>query len=65
VILTVGIHAVNSLVKDIPGTTNEEGFVETDDYFRIKTMNNGKVFAFKDCSSLIPEKVANHYLLNF
>jgi len=58
VIMTTGITPVNCFLKNtFPEALNAEGWIETDDYFRVKG-TAGKLFSIGDCSTFLPNSGA-------
>jgi len=63
-IMTIGINACNDFLTggDLEGSLNEKGWVETDNFFRVKG-SNGTVFALGDCCTAMPNS-GTHILEN-
>jgi NADH dehydrogenase FAD-containing subunit len=55
VIYTTGLVPVNDFLKsgDFAESLNENGWVQADEYFRVKN-SNGRLFAIGDCSTFLP-----------
>ena len=58
VIMTTGISACNSFMNQLSAEAlNEQGFVNTDDYFRVQG-TDGKVFSVGDCCTTLPNSAS-------
>jgi len=63
VVMTNGIGACNSFMKGMSTEAlNEQGFINSDEYFRVKG-TDGKVFAVGDCCTTLPN-AANQIIAN-
>lgn len=62
VVMTVGLSPINDFMTGLGEGLNEFGFIDTDDYFRVKGCG-GKIFSIGDCCTTLPNS-GSHVLVN-